>query len=416
MKKRSKRLGALLGILAGTVAGAAWAEETEAVEPEPDAACTFCDLVKAPGKPLYENPDSWLLNSFRFMGRFQVQTAYVNGDDVDGDGFDKGFTDFRRVRFGAEAKLLRFFEVKGNINLVADLRQVGGDTEWGYQTFDELIASFDAGKAFGLEAVDGLSFHYGRKKMLVGHEVHTSSKRIKTVERSGIANRAFPVRMTGAWVDASKGRWSGTAGVFTTDLSRDIADWDGGEAYYLNVNHALANEDELTFDFLYNDANGQNDKNLVATNQGAVLYKWAFSAAWDGRRGKWGLMANAIVGDNGDNPFDDRDREGIFYGFVVLPTYDLTERLELVGRYAFQAAANDEGIRTNSRYFRREVKTGGDVNGGRGDQHHSLYGGLNYYICGDNQKIMTAAEWEILDTPDGHANAFTLWLAYRMYF
>lgn len=414
MAKRIRQLGALLGILAGTVAGAAWGEEQSASEPEPAGPCSFCDLVKAPGSTLYEDEDSWFINSFEFMGRFQYQAAYLNGDDVNGDDFSEYFTDFRRVRFGAQVGFLRYFEVKGNANWVTDERQSEGNLDWGYASMDELIASFDARKAFDWDALDGFSIHYGRKKMLVGHEVHVSSKRIKTVERSGIANRAFPSRMTGAWVDLAKGNWSATTGIFTTDDSRSIAGWKGGEAYYLNVNYELANEDQLTFDFLYNDANGEDEKNLVSTNQGAPLYEWAFSAAWDGRRDKWGLMANAIVGDNGD--VGNSDRDGLFYGFVVLPTYDLTDRLELVGRYAFQFSAEDEGIRTTSRYFRREARTGADVEGGRGDSHHSLYGGLNYYICGDNMKIMTGVEWETLDTPDGDADGVTLWLAYRMYF
>lgn len=417
--RRLRRLVALLGILAGTVSSASWAGEPPAAEPVPEAeaeeACTWCDWVRAPGTKLYENQDSWFLNSFRFMGRFQYQTAYLDGRDVNGDSFSQGFSDFRRVRFGAEVGFLRYFKVKGNANFVADLKQVGGDTDWDYQTMDELYASFDVGRATGWEGVDGLSFHYGRRKMLVGAEVHQSSKKIKTVERSAIANRAFPTRMTGAWIKATKGRWSGTAGIFTTAFSKDIAEWDGGEAYYLNVNHELANADRLTFDFLYNDANGEDD-NRVATNQGALLYEWAFSAAWEGQRGKWGLLANAIVGDNGRNLFRNPDREGLFWGFVVLPTYELPWNFELVGRYAYQGAAESEGIRTTSRYFRREIKTGADVNGGRGDDHHSLYGGLNYYFCDDNMKIMSGVEWQTLDTPDGNARGWTLWLAYRMYF
>jgi hypothetical protein len=105
----------------------------------------------------------------------------------------------------------------------------------------------------------------------------------------------------------------------------------------------------------------------------------------------------------------------MFYGFVVIPTYEiLPEKLEAVGRFSILGAEDDEGIRSNSRYLRRD--NGGDTNSGRGDTHFSMYGGLNYYICGDNMKIMTGIEWETLDTPDGDVDAFTYWLAYRMYF
>ena len=59
---------------------------------------------------------------------------------------------------------------------------------------------------------------------------------------------------------------------------------------------------------------------------------------------------------------------------------------------------------------------GGEVNSGRGDSHHSLYAGLNWYLCGDNAKFMTGVEYQQLDTAAGDASATSLLLAYRMYF
>ena len=56
------------------------------------------------------------------------------------------------------------------------------------------------------------------------------------------------------------------------------------------------------------------------------------------------------------------------------------------------------------------------MNSGRGDSHHSLYAGLNWYLCGHNAKIMTGVEYQTIDTPDGDEDATTLLLAYRMYF
>ena len=98
-----------------------------------------------------------------------------------------------------------------------------------------------------------------------------------------------------------------------------------------------------------------------------------------------------------------------------MPSYWLVEdKWEAVARYSYQGSDEDNGIRTNSRYARRDH--GGDVNSGRGDEHHSIYGGLNYYLCGHKSKIMTGIEWETLDTTSGDVDASTLWLAYRTYF
>ena len=32
------------------------------------------------------------------------------------------------------------------------------------------------------------------------------------------------------------------------------------------------------------------------------------------------------------------------------------------------------------------------------DSYHSIYAGLNYYLCGNNSKVQVGAEYETLDT------------------
>jgi hypothetical protein len=105
----------------------------------------------------------------------------------------------------------------------------------------------------------------------------------------------------------------------------------------------------------------------------------------------------------------------MFYGLVVMPSYwVIAEKIEAVVRYSLQVAEEAEGIRSNSRYLRRDH--GGAVASGRGDEHHSVYGGLNYFLCGHNAKIMAGVEWETLQTMSGDVDALTWWLAWRMYF
>ena len=93
----------------------------------------------------------------------------------------------------------------------------------------------------------------------------------------------------------------------------------------------------------------------------------------------------------------------------------IADKLEAVVRYSAQGSDEAEGIRSNSRYFRRSKHTA-NVNSGRGDAHQSIYAGLNYFVCGHNAKIMTGVEWESLEAPAGDADALTLWLAFRTYF
>jgi hypothetical protein len=90
------------------------------------------------------------------------------------------------------------------------------------------------------------------------------------------------------------------------------------------------------------------------------------------------------------------------------------EKLQLVGQYQYQGAAEDEGVRVNSRYGRADGIT--NINSGRGDSHHSFYAGLNYYLCGHNAKLQGGIEYQTMDTPDGDFDTLTYVIAFRSFF
>lgn len=377
---------------------------------------SYCSLLDTFGKPIYDDPQNPLFQSLKFSGRAQLQYAYVDGEDVNGDDFSEDFEEIRRLRLGGELKMLKYFKLKGEANLAADAKPSGGDRDLGYQSLDALILSFDAGKAFGIETFDKVIVNYGRHKVAMGQEVHTSSKYIKTVERSAVANKVYPTRATGVSVNLAKGNWSGAAGVFSTDASKEIASWDDGQAYYLSSTFKRENGDQVILDFLYNDANGSASDNELKNNLGDGLYEWAASAAYVAKRDRLQVVVNGTYGDNGDQ-FIKADANGAFWGLVIMPSYWLVpDRWEAVARYSYQGSEGDEGIRMNSRYARRNHGGKDSINSGRGDEHHSIYAGLNYYLCGEKSKIMTGIEYETLDTSSGDVDASTLWLAYRTYF
>ena len=414
MKQHMRLATTLLGLAAA--GGAALAGE-DPLPPElapPSGGCDWCQCLTGKlGKPLYQNDDAILIQAVRFFGRAQVQFAAIDGEDVNGNEFSDTFEEIRRLRLSAEVKAMKYFKIKANANLENDLTPSGGDRDIGYHSLDVALVAFDAGKLLGGGGiVDSLVLNYGRQKVTMGGEVQTSSKKIKTVERSAVANKVYPNRMTGVSANASKGNLSGTLGVFTTDFSGEIGDWDAGEAFYASLSAVLENGDHAILGFLYNEANGSS-QNEVKDHVGMELYEWALSLAYIAQRGPWGLLVNGTVGDNGSSPSP--NRTGMFYGLVVMPSYwVIAEKIEAVVRYSLQVAEEAEGIRSNSRYLRRDH--GGAVASGRGDEHHSVYGGLNYFLCGHNAKIMAGVEWETLQTMSGDVDALTWWLAWRMYF
>lgn len=406
---------AILGSTLPVLAGSTPTPET----PPPTNSGSWCDTLKSIGT-LYANKENPYVQEFKLMGRYQFQTGYIDGNDVNGDDFNDTAAINRRLRFGAQMKFAQYFTLKGNVNLVADAQFAGRDRKWGIPhgrfggaAFDEAKLTFDAGKAWDLGGLDSLKFTYGRQKLKMGQEAHTSSKKIKTLERSALTNTIYrSARPVGFTVDASKGSWKGALAVFSDQISQDewdsvIGEWSEGLAYYASATKTLHNDDELIFDFVYHDDSGDAALDWFG-------YDWAASAAYAGTCERWGYMGNIIVGDHG-HIAGHSEREGLFYGAVLMGTYWISEgSVEAVGQYQWQGSEESEGVRTNSRLFRGD--NGGDVNSGRGDSHHSLYAGLNWYLCGDNAKFMTGVEYQNLDTPEGNADAVTLWLGYRMYF
>ena len=60
------------------------------------------------------------------------------------------------------------------------------------------------------------------------------------------------------------------------------------------------------------------------------------------------------------------------WGTQVMPYYDITDKLQAVGRYTYIESKDPNGIRF-ARYESRVVS-------GRGDKYNEVYLGLNYYF------------------------------------
>jgi len=98
-----------------------------------------------------------------------------------------------------------------------------------------------------------------------------------------------------------------------------------------------------------------------------------------------------------------------------MPSYELVEdKLEAVFRYQWAHSTGDR-LRLQSRNTRNVYRADG-FSDFRGDNHHSIYAGLNYFISGHNLKLMTGVEYETLDGGGVDADATTLWGAARFYF
>ena len=374
--------------------GTAFAGETsvkETTPPPTPSSGDWCHTLKTFGK-VYSNKSNPYIQELKFFGRFQWQYGSVfDAEDFSGIDQSDDFTELRRFRIGTQIKFLNHFKLKVNANL-----EDGGpnDTSLGYHSLDEAKLTFSAGDILGLEDVH---FTYGRHKFTFSEEAHTSSKKIKTIERSNIANYFYgSSRPTGLTLSGKKGGVAGTIGIFSTDTDLELAGWNEGIAYYANLQFDAAGGN-VNLDFIYNNAN--------AGDVDTFGYHWGASAAYTRTVGNWEIMANILYGEK-------HNGEAV-YGFVFMPsTFLIEDRLEAVFRYQF-AGSDGDNLKMSSRYAKR---AGGNL-GSKGDENHSLYAGLNYYLCGHNAKFQLGLEYETMHQQDGDdADALTAWLAYRMYF
>ncbi len=387
---------AVAGPMSGPVPG-----PIEAVGASNGSSCgNFCSSLKTVGK-LYKNSSNPYIQEVSIFGRAQFQYADVEAENAAGVDVSQDFEEVRRARLGMKVKAFNGLELVGRANMINDKNATGGDRDWGYKDFDEAYAAYKFGNVLGF---DDLKLKYGRLKVAVGHESHTSSKKIKTVERSALSNKIYRKRYTGFMASGKRGNIAGTVGVLSLDKSDFVGNWDAGTALYGSTTLNLMGNDVL-LDAVYNLDEGSVD------DQVGLGYKFAFSAATEKELYGWNVMANAVYGHNGDNTSVGAGDGGSFWGLVVMPSKFIVEdKVEAVFRYQYQGSSKSNGVSANKRYF------GNTIGNPTGDQHHSIYSGLNYFFCGHNSKLMAGVEYETLDTPAGDASGTTFWAAYRMYF
>ncbi len=350
----------------------------------------WCTSLKDFGM-FHKDSNASFIQELKFFGRFQWQVGSVDAEGFDRMDYDNSFTEIRRFRIGTQVKFLDNFKLKVNANL-----EDGGPNNhsFGYHSLDEAKLTY---------SVNGWSITYGRQKFKFSQEAHTSSKKIKTIELSNLANYFYGSRRpTGVTVEGKIGNVETAFSVFSTDEHHELAQWGEGLAYYANAQFEVGNGN-VNLDFLYNDASNSD----VDTFDGI---EWGISAAYTTTFGEWDVMANVIYGEkkSGDS----------VCGFIIMPsTFLIEDKLEFVARYQY-AGSDGDNLKLTSRYARRADKTDGKgVLGAKGNKNHTLYAGLNYYLCNHNSKFQLGVEYETMEQRnDDSADAITGWFAYRMYF
>ena len=215
-------------------------------------------------------------------------------------------------------------------------------------------------------ASEAFNLTVGKQKPKFGWEWALSSRLIPTFERE-CADQSIPPRLCLRGRDDGKvDKWSYYAGVFSNDTVGDgddtteFGDFDGGWSGIASVGYDLSESFGLKkaqwrLDYIHSE-HDENDDILTAFENGV-------STSLELKDGSWGLLTEVLFGDG----------VATNWGLVLIPTYDITRKLQVVGRYQLGLSDEDTGLSAQRRYER-------EVGGAGGDMYNALYVGLKYFL------------------------------------
>lgn len=346
---------------------------------------------------LYKNESNPILEEFKLRGRYQGQ--YWNVDDDNGS--QSNWED-RRSRFGFDAKL---FEQA--VEIRADFQSNDGFADF----YDGLVDAYICWKP-----KSWLSITAGKTKPLIGqYDWLESTTTQGTFERSQIFTQLGIGRATALTVEGTAEAWSWRAGVYSNDTPSttggtgafgdgEFGDFNGGVSYSIGAGYDFKHfsnlgKADLRFDWLHSNREAGD---LVLGRYDDIL-----AMTFQVREGAAAVVFETYYASGGDGANSD------VFGFFIQPTYDLIpEKLQWVGRYSFAHSEGPLGVVGKFRY-EREVA----ANAGLGDTYHSIYGGVQYFIHGDNLKLLAGAEWARIENDAGASfDGFTVLTGIRISF
>ncbi len=324
---------------------------------------------------LYKNNENPILEEFALTGRAQFD--YFN---VDSNRGDNDFFEIRRMRFGVDSYWAdRFIQVKATME--TNLRSFNADEVF-YNRFTDLF--------IGFKFSDALNVRVGKLEPHFGYDRSMSDTLHKYFERTAFDDQVFNPGTDyepGVNVFGKIGNWGYQLGVYSDQSDKEFGDFNGGSSYLAEISYDFskslqAEKAVWALDYMHMD-NNANSNVFISMQNAATTY-------FDYQKGKFGFATQLGYGNGIDS-------KGDIYSFMLMPTYFLTKKLELVGRYQLMFASEDNGITT----LNRQEKTVGKFTG---DTYNAVYVGMNYYLYGQKLKLMAGAQYADLSGGTG-ANA-----------
>ena len=327
----------------------------------------------------YENKDNPFIQSVRLTGRYHGQYHWTRLDTGDNDEWEH-----RRFRIGLEVAFAHNFLLKGEMVSAAGMENF-------YDGFTELYLQWKPDPRFALQV--------GYQKPKFTYDWTTSSRYILTFERSMLLNQFRPDYAPGITLGGKVGKFDYYLGAFSNEPDNDVlngfTEFNGGSSYIAQIGYEFGKAWGLELaharlEYLYSDIN--RDSRILN------VFEHGVAASLQVRQGRKEVVAELLHGQG---------ESSRAYGLWVMPSYMITDKLQVVARY--QAAFSDEpeGLAGQRRYERF-------AGAGRGERYQAGYLGFNYFLYGHKLKLMGGVEYADMDGPKGY-NGWTGLVGVRVF-
>lgn len=326
---------------------------------------------------LYENEEGDYL---KLSGRLQYDSAWVDSDQGDYDE-----TDWRRFRFGVSGKEGDFkYALEADLKLNEDFGDV-------YNRLTDANVTWLAN--------DNMSIKVLKQSTGFTLDGRTSSKKLLTLQRNNLTNNLWFTKEYFTGVSVTNKLANGVktkAGIFSSDGSDEISISDGSYFALLSTSKTFSNSQywddaQIVFDYVYNDVDAEG---------GANNFSQILSASTKFTKNNWTLQSDISWGEGDFVDVDGFEQSNLF-GVVIMPSYNLTEEVELVARYTYIESPEDNGI-ILGRYDN-------DVVEGRGDRYRETYVGVNWYLNDHKLKLQAGIQYAQMDDNANDGGEYDGW-------
>lgn len=324
---------------------------------------------------LYEDDSGGWIEKVALSGRLQAEAAWFDADEGDFDD-----ATWRRFRFGFVSQ----FAHDWRLNVEADLDLNQSRSDW-YQGLTDAYIAWRPDPSTELKVL----------KQSAGFTLDgaTSSKKLLTLQRNNLTENLWFTEEYFTGVTLKKDfdeQWFYKVGIFASDDDKEIGVTDAGYFLFVSLDYKLESGpqfDEATIylDYVYNDKD-------IKANTPDLSHVVSLSTRW--RAGAWNLHTDLALGDG---YFDQSD----LWGFVLMPLYDVSERVQLVGRYTYLSSDDSNGLVFNR--YEDEIAQG------EGDDYREIYAGLNIFLYGHKLKWQTGLQYTRMDDKADDGGEYDGW-------